>query len=100
MSFESEARFFCRLLARERMHPARVLAVGSGGGAEPAHIARETGALVVGVDLRIAPGPRFPGVHLVRADARALPFRDGAFEALYCYHVLEHVPGPAQAVRE
>lgn len=100
MSFESEARFFCRLLAERGLRPRRVLAVGCGGGDEPAHIAGATGATVIGVDLDVHAAAQRPGVQLVRADARALPFRDGAFDALYCYHVLEHVPGPASAVAE
>ncbi len=37
---------------------------------------------------------------LVRADARSLPFRPGTFDAVYCYHVLEHIPGPERAVSE
>lgn len=99
MSFEGEARFFCGLLSPGRP-PARVLVVGCGDGVEVAHIARETGTAVVGIDLSVDSNARCPGVHLVRADARALPFRAAAFDALYCYHVLEHVPGPAVAVAE
>ena len=99
MSFETEARFFCGLLPAGRP-PARVLVVGCGDGAEAAHIARETGATVVGLDLDVDSAQRRPSVHLLRADARHLPFRDGTFDALYCYHVLEHVPGPAHAIAE
>jgi SAM-dependent methyltransferase len=98
-SFDVEARFFCELRPPDR--PSRtVLVVGCGDGVEAAHIARETGAAVVGLDLDVNPGARRPGVHLLRADARALPFREGAFDALYCYHVLEYVPGPDRAVAE
>lgn len=99
MSFEGEARFFCGLLPPGRP-PARVLVMGCGDGVEAAHIAEATGAAVIGVDLVVDPRARRAGVHLVRADARALPFRDDAFDALYCYHVLEHIPGPARAVTE
>jgi SAM-dependent methyltransferase len=99
VSFEIEARFFCELCPADRP-PRRVLVVGCGDGAEAAHIAAATGALVVGLDLDVDARQRRPGVHLLRADARSLPFRDGAFDALYCYHVLEHVPGPERAVAE
>jgi SAM-dependent methyltransferase len=77
-----------------------VLVVGCGEGVEVDHLAREVAAPVVGLDLTVDPRWKRPGVQLLRADARALPFRDGAFDALYCYHVLEHVPGPAGAVAE
>ena len=100
MSFEFEARFFCDLLRQARVRPRRVLVVGCGEGAEVSYLAREVQAPVVGLDLAIDPRWKQPGVHLLRADARRLPFRDGAFEALYCFHVLEHVPGPASAVAE
>jgi len=100
VSFEFEARFFCGLLREVRLQPRRVLVVGCGEGLEADAIAREAGAAVVGLDLAVDPRWVRPGAHLLRADARRLPFRDGAFDALYCYHVLEHVPGPAAAVAE
>ena len=98
-TFDLEARFFCELRPANRVLK-RVLVVGCGDGTEAAHIATETGALVVGLDLDVDASKRRPGIHMLRADARALPFRDGTFDALYCYHVLEHVPGPGRAVAE
>lgn len=98
-SFDIEARFFCDLRPPDRAF-RRVLVVGCGDGTEAAHIASETGALVVGLDLDVDASKRRPGVHLLRADARALPFRDATFDSLYCYHVLEHVPAPSRAVAE
>ncbi len=98
--FEFEARFFGGLLRDARVAPRRMLVVGCGEGVEVDHLAREVQAPVVGLDLAIDPRGERPGVQLLRADARHLPFRDGAFDALYCYHVLEHVPGPAAAVAE
>jgi SAM-dependent methyltransferase len=52
------------------------------------------------VDFELDPQWKRPGLDLMRADGRRLPFRDGVFDALYCYHVLEHVPGPERAVAE
>jgi SAM-dependent methyltransferase len=100
VSFEFEADFFRTLLADAGVSPRRTIVIGCGSGVEVAHLARVTGAPVVGVDLDVDPRWRNPRVHLVRADARRLPFRDGSFDAVYCYHVLEHVPGPSGAVHE
>jgi SAM-dependent methyltransferase len=36
----------------------------------------------------------------VRLDLTALPFRSGAFDAILCSHVLEHVPDDGAAMRE
>jgi SAM-dependent methyltransferase len=100
VSFEFEARFFDQLLRRGDTPPRRILVIGCGAGVEVEHVAQVTGSPVVGVDLVVHPGACRPDVQLLRADARALPFRDGAVEAVYCYHVLEHVPEPARAVAE
>lgn len=100
MSFEFEARFFADLLRRQNMAPRLILVVGCGAGVEVDHLAAVTGAPVVGLDLAVDPRHRGPGVHLLCADARALPFRDDSVQAVYCFHVLEHVPDPARAVSE
>lgn len=100
MSFEFEARFFAELLRRHDTRPRRILVVGCGAGVEVDHLAEVVGAPVLGVDLDVDARGRRPGVQLLRADACALPFRDGSVQALYCYHVLEHVPDPARAVSE
>ncbi len=41
----------------------------------------------------------FPGVDVV-ADAAALPFRDGSFDAVLCEVVLEHVAEPTRVIAE
>jgi len=37
---------------------------------------------------------------MVRLDVTRMPFPDRTFDALYCGHVLEHVPGDRKAVKE
>lgn len=98
--FDSEAEFFSGLLRERGATPKHVLIVGCGDGTEANHIARTSGASVAGVDLEVDAQRNQPGVHLLRADASRLPFRDDAFDALYCYHVLEHVHDPAVVVDE
>lgn len=55
---------------------------------------------------RLAPGG-YVGIDLfdhldvdLRADITCLPFRDGAFDLVVCYHVLEHIPDDRAAMRE
>lgn len=100
MSFDFEAEFFRGLLGERGVRPRRLLVIGCGDGSEAGHLARATGALGVGIDLVVEARARGAHVELARADARRLPFRDGAFDAVYCYHVLEHVPEPERAIAE
>ena len=65
---------------------ARVLHAGSG--------IRRLGDTAINVDLSA-----FAGVDLV-ADLRRLPFRSGAFDAVTCEQVIEHVSTPVDVVRE
>jgi len=37
---------------------------------------------------------------LIVADAEQLPFKDGAFDYIVCFHILEHMPDPARFLRE
>lgn len=100
MSFGFEASFYRDLLEQVDVHPRTLLVIGCGAGVEVAHIAEATKALVVGIDLEVDPKWARPGVHLLRADAQQLPFRAAAFDSVYCYHVLEHVPQPPMAIAE
>ena len=80
---------------------SRVLEVGVGGG----NVLERIGGVQFGIDLspfilrkaRIRLGAR---ASLVRSDAMALPFRDGAFDRVYCSEVLEHVLDPESVIRE
>jgi SAM-dependent methyltransferase len=81
----------------------RVLDVGCGPGVV-CGAAAERGALPTGVD--VAPGMlaearrRHPGIAFVKADAVALPFPDGAFDACVGSFVLNHLPAPEAAAAE
>jgi SAM-dependent methyltransferase len=86
--------------------PLTLLDVASGGADIPRAIAawaarRRIGVRIVAVDrhpttVRLAAeaSAAFPNIAVVRADARALPFRDGAFDACVCSISLHHLePG-------
>ena len=38
--------------------------------------------------------------NFVKADARALPFRSGCFDVVYCSHMLEHLEDPRSGLKE
>jgi ubiquinone/menaquinone biosynthesis C-methylase UbiE len=84
-----------------------VLEVGCGEGGNLVNILADRSAaprLVVGVDLfeNKLGFARSQGVpaRLVRADARALPFRRGAFDVVLCRDLLHHLPDREPAVGE
>ncbi len=84
----------------------RVLNVGCGTGGFTV-IARRAGARAVGVDAepaaieicRLKAAHEGSGAVVVGA-AEALPFRDGAFDLVYCFSTLEHVASVPAAARE
>lgn len=80
----------------------RLLEIGCGEGANLHHLGARPGW--VGLDfaqekLRWAAGA-LPGVRFTRGDAAALPFADGAFDAVLIRDVLHHVPDRAAVVAE
>jgi ubiquinone/menaquinone biosynthesis C-methylase UbiE len=81
----------------------RVLDLGCGTGVA-CGLAAERGALATGID--VAPGMlaearrRHPDVSFLEADAVALPFEDGSFDACVGGFVLNHLPAPEAAVAE
>jgi ubiquinone/menaquinone biosynthesis C-methylase UbiE len=68
----------------------RILDLGCGKG-RFARALQELGASVVGMDLSSAMLSAASGLDRVRATARRLPFRDGAFYAAIAVEVLEHI---------
>ncbi len=92
-----------RILALLAARPEdRVLEIGCGAG----HIlAQVPNARRFGIDLAeslLAKAARRLAKRgsLVQGDAEHLPFRDRAWERVYCSEVLEHIPSPAAALAE
>src|SRR4051812_15489658 len=81
----------------------RVLDIGSGPGHAAAQAAQR-GAAVVGVDVAPAMVQRarrlHPGLDFREADAEALPFADGCFDAVVGSFSVVHLGRPEQAVGE
>ena len=81
----------------------RVLDVASGPGCLAARAARR-GATVVGVDIdpnmvELA-SRRHPQLRFLQADAAALPFEDGSFDAVVGNFLVQHLRSPRQAIAE
>jgi len=81
----------------------RLLEIGCGEGGNLFHL-RDRATQPAGIDrshdkLRFARG-RLPRAWLVRADATALPMREGAFDALLIRDLLHHLPDRGLALRE
>jgi SAM-dependent methyltransferase len=92
-------------LARECLAGAtRVLDVGTGEGQIARLVAREGAPLVAGVDPTIAQlqlaRERGGGASYARANADALPFSDGAFDAVVVCLVFEHIAAHEPAIAE
>jgi SAM-dependent methyltransferase len=81
--------------------PKRLLVVGCGTGREAAQLAVSLGADVTGIDIQ----PRFDSAAAQAAtlkvgDATSMEFGDGAFDFVYSYHALEHIPDFRRALAE
>jgi SAM-dependent methyltransferase len=85
----------------------RVLEVGAGSGRDSLALARE-GAIAIVLDYspaslilvqQQARAQQLP-IHLVRADALAMPFRDGAIDIVFHQGLLEHFRDPRPLLRE
>jgi pseudaminic acid biosynthesis-associated methylase len=97
---DRRGRFWQGIIAETA--PRRVLEVGCNVGANLRWIAPAVGpaGTVVGIDVNEYPLTRLalPGVRAAAAAARALPFRDGAFDLVFTMGVLIHQPPEALPV--
>jgi SAM-dependent methyltransferase len=81
-----------------------ILEAGSGAGRFTAVMAEADASLITfdyssAVDVNAANNGDFPNVVFVQADIFDMPFRDGAFDRVFCHGVLQHTPDPARGFR-
>ncbi len=81
-------------VANHHLSKSHVLDVGSGEG-----LLQDVVEDYTGLDISATARPKYHK-RFVQADARAMPFADGEFDAVWTIWVLEHVPNPEQALRE
>src|SRR5204863_490793 len=88
-------------IARSFAEGKRILEAGCGTGRILSRLAG-VAAEAVGADLSrgMLQGSRRRGLEVVESDLGALPFRDGAFDLVYSFKVLAHVPHLEEALRE
>ncbi len=100
-TYSTGGRLIREILRDGAVEGRRVLEVGAGSGRDTIGLA-EAGAAAVVLDysprslelVRDQARARGLTVHLVRADALAMPFRDGAFDVVFHQGLLEHFRDP------
>jgi len=106
-TYSTGDRLVREILADGPVAGAPVLEVGAGSGRDTLGLVR-AGAIGVVLDYspaslaivqRLAREQGLP-VHLVRADALAMPFRDGTFQVVFHQGLLEHFRDPMPLLRE
>jgi len=98
----SETRFFEETKWERDLSGQYILEVGSGSGRFTEQ-AVSTGATVVSIDYSYAVEVNYTfngrrnNILIVQADIFNLPFREGFFDKLFCFGVLQHTPDPYRA---
>jgi len=101
--FDRKTLSLCRILeAHSRgQRFETILVVGCGDGREAATLAGYFGANTTGIDIADAFDAGAKKVADLRVmDATALDFADHAFDLVYSFHALEHIPDDRRALRE
>ena len=86
----------------ERADRLRILDVGGGYGrlAGPLAERHDVTLCDISPEMLAEAGSRWPGLTLVQADARSLPFADGEFDVVLAVDLLVHLPELEPGVRE
>jgi SAM-dependent methyltransferase len=106
-TYSTGGRLVREILADGDVRGARVLEVGAGSGRDAIGLA-QAGAIGYVLDyspaslelVRRQAAAQGAVIHLVRADALAMPFRDAAFDVVFHQGLLEHFRDPMPLTRE
>ena len=111
LSYGQYRRWHRRLLAQLTLPaPARVLDMATGTGAVALQIARRPDVRVIAADItrpmllqaqaRATRGGHLPAIDLIECTAEAIPFPDGAFDAVIFTYLLRYVSDVPATLRE
>ena len=103
---EQEAKYKAALENMNIAYDSLVLDVGCGVGLLFSHVTAKA-QVIVGVDVSKklllqakVRAKNFRNVHLVQADADHLPFRNGYFNVVFAFTVLQNMPKPSDTLTE
>ncbi|MFH1225442.1 MAG: class I SAM-dependent methyltransferase [Candidatus Diapherotrites archaeon] len=97
-----------RTLVKSSQPAGIVLDLGTGTGTHLGEISGKADAVIaldispqmIALASRRAENEKLRNVSLVIADAQSLPFKEGAFDAVYCINAFYHVPDRGRALSE